>query len=90
MVTRCQRPLADHLAETRAYRDIVARVAARHPQLVVYDPTHILCDVERGVCPMVRDRSYLYSYGNHISDTASARIAKELLPLIRARKQENP
>jgi hypothetical protein len=84
VVTRCERPLADHLAETGNYREIVARVAARHPGLVVYDPTHLMCDMNRGACPMVRDRRYLYSYGDHISDSASALIAEELLPLLRA------
>ena len=54
--------------------------------LVVYDPTHALCDVERGICPMVVNRSYLYSYGNHISDSGGALIAKQLLPLIEPAK----
>jgi len=81
-VTHCDRPLSDVLAETQAYRAILARVAARHPQVLVYDPTSVLCDVQRGVCPTAREGRYLYSYGNHISDSASGMIAKELLPLV--------
>jgi hypothetical protein len=80
--TRCDRPLADHLAETAAYRAAMARLAARHPDVRIYDPTPILCDENKGVCPMVRDGRYLYSYGNHMSDSASDRIAAQLLPMI--------
>jgi hypothetical protein len=81
-VTRCNRLLADHLSETRGYRAMIAELAARRPGLVVYDPSHALCDYERGICPMVVNRNYLYSYGNHISDSGAALIAKQLLPLV--------
>ena len=85
-ITRCDRLLADHLSETRGYRAMIAEIAARRPGLVVYDPTHALCDYERGICPMVVNRSYLYSYGNHISDTGAGLIAKQLLPLVEPAK----
>jgi peptidoglycan/LPS O-acetylase OafA/YrhL len=81
-VTRCDRPLDSYLSETRAYRAMIAQLVARHPEVLIYDPTPVLCDLGRGVCPMVLDHRYLYSYGNHISDSASDRIAKELLPII--------
>jgi hypothetical protein len=81
-ITRCDLRLADHLSETRGYRAMIAEIAARRPGLVVYDPTHALCDYERGICPMVVNRSYLYSYGNHISDSGAGLIAKQLLPLV--------
>ncbi|WP_374547274.1 acyltransferase family protein [Rhodoblastus sp.] len=89
-VTHCDRPLAEFLAESRAYRAMMARLAARRPEVLIFDPTPILCDASRGICPMARDGRYLYSYGNHISDSASDRIARELIPLIdaeSARKQ---
>jgi hypothetical protein len=81
-ITRCDLRLADHLNETRGYRAMIAEIAARRPGLIVYDPTHALCDTERGICPMVVNRSYLYSYGNHISDSGAGLIAKQLLPLV--------
>ncbi len=81
-ITRCDLRLADHLSQTRGYRAMIAEIAARRPGLVVYDPTHALCDTERGICPMVVNRSYLYSYGNHISDTGAGLIAEQLLPLV--------
>ncbi len=81
-ITRCDRPLADHLSETRGYRAMIAEIAARRPGLVVYDPTHALCDDARGICPIAVNRSYLYSYGNHVSDAGAGLIAKELLPLV--------
>ena len=43
-ITRCDLRLADHLSETRGYRAMIAEIAARRPGLVVYDPTHALCD----------------------------------------------
>jgi peptidoglycan/LPS O-acetylase OafA/YrhL len=89
-VTRCDRPLAAHLAETAAYRAAIARFSVRHPDVLIYDPTPILCDEKKGVCPMVRDGAYLYSYGNHMSDTASDRIAAQLLPLIEQQAQARP
>jgi len=85
-ITRCDLRLSDHLSETRGYRAMIAELAARRPGLVVYDPTHALCDYERGICPMVVNRSYLYSYGNHISDSGAALIAKQLLPLVEPTK----
>ena len=85
-ITRCDLRLADHLSETRGYRAMIAEIAARRPGLVVYDPTHALCDYERGICPMVVNRSYLYSYGNHISDSGAGLIAKQLLPLVEPAK----
>jgi peptidoglycan/LPS O-acetylase OafA/YrhL len=81
-ITRCDLPLADHLRQTHDYRQMIAQIAARRPGLIVYDPTQVLCDTRRGTCPMVLNRNYLYSYGSHISDSASALIAKELLPLV--------
>ena len=85
-ITRCDLRLADHLSETRGYRAMIAEIAARRPGVVVYDPTQALCDTERGICPMVVNRSYLYSYGNHISGTGAALIAKQLLPLVEPAK----
>ena len=85
-ITRCDLRLTDHLSETRGYRAMIAEIAARRPGLVVYDPTHALCDYERGSGPMVVNRSYLYSYGNHISDLAPRSSLKQLLPLVEPTK----
>ncbi|WP_258168466.1 SGNH hydrolase domain-containing protein [Paraburkholderia sp. BL21I4N1] len=55
----------------------------RHPDLTVYDPTSVLCDSQRNVCPMTMNGKYLYSYGDHMSDYANGLVAERFLPLVR-------
>lgn len=76
----CQLRLSDHLAGTRPYREFVAELQRRHPRLEIYDPTPLLCDATRDLCPMTLQNSFLYSYGDHLSDHASSLIARDLLP----------
>ena len=78
---RCSLALTEHQRLTRAYREAVAQaIAPASDQVMIYDPTPILCDQTH--CPVAIDNSYLYSYGDHVSDTASTMIAKDLLPRI--------
>jgi peptidoglycan/LPS O-acetylase OafA/YrhL len=79
---RCTIRYTDHLAGTGAYRQFVAALAKNHPQLTVYDPTPLLCDISRNECAITRDGKYLYSYSDHISDFANSLIARELIPVI--------
>lgn len=68
-----------HLAATAKYRAIVSKLQTAYSDLLVFDPTPILCDVSKGICPIARNGKYLYSYGDHISDTANGLIAAQLL-----------
>jgi len=80
---RCQLRYSDHLAGTQPYRDFVSELKRRHPTLAVYDPSPVLCDTQADRCSMTRQGQFLYSYGDHLSDTANSMIAQDLLPLVR-------
>ena len=47
--------------------------------VVVFDIASFLCDVAKDNCTYHEGRQFLYSYGNHISDVASSKIAKKIL-----------
>jgi len=79
---RCDLPYGAYLAQRRALASLVARLQHAHPAMLVYDPGAALCDLRRQVCPMTMDGRYLYSYGDHVSDTGNGRMADALLPLL--------
>ena len=80
--TRCDLPYRDFEAQRQGLTSLVARLKQNHPAMVVYDPAAVLCDLRRQVCPMTVDGNYLYSYGDHVSDTGNGRMADALLPLL--------
>lgn len=80
---RCTIRYADHLAGTLTYRQFVGELKRLHPDLTVYDPTPLLCDIPHNVCTITQDGKFLYSYGDHISDYANSMIARDMLPLVR-------
>lgn len=79
---RCELPYEDYLKQRHALVDLIMQVRDRHPNLIVYDPGAALCDQSTRRCPMTMDRKYLYSYGDHVSDFGSGRMADALLPLL--------
>ncbi|MFC5496498.1 acyltransferase family protein [Caenimonas terrae] len=79
---RCNLSYAKHLASTRDYRAALDRIAAAHPALLLLDMAPFLCDIPHDICPVARDGKYLYSYGDHISDTANEMAARLLLPAL--------
>lgn len=82
----CTVRYADHLEGTAPYQTFVKQLQAANPSLIVFNPLAQLCDIPNNVCTYAEDRKFLYSYGDHISDYAGSKIARELLPLIRAKK----
>ena len=80
----CTLRYSDHLAGTRSYRSFVARLKERHPSMLVFDQSPLLCDVGNDLCTVTRDGKFLYSYGDHISDYANSMIAQELIHLLNA------
>ncbi|MBF0416107.1 MAG: acyltransferase [Magnetococcales bacterium] len=76
---RCTLRYSDHRRGTEVYRHWVDRLVADNPGLMVYDPTPLLCDVERDMCSITRNGQFLYSYTDHMSDYANSRVARELL-----------
>lgn len=79
---RCAIGYTDHLAGTHIYRQFIDELKRLHPNLAVYDPTPLLCDIPHNVCAITREGKFLYSYGDHISDYANSMIAREMLPVI--------
>lgn len=79
---RCAITYSSHLNSIAPYRAMVEKLKKRHPDLVVFDPAPVLCDIRRNACSMVLDGNYLYSYGDHMSDYASSLVARQLLPLL--------
>lgn len=80
---RCTIRYSDHLAGTRAYQQFVVELKRLHPDLTIYDPTPLLCDITNNVCTITQDGKFLYSYGDHISDHANSMIARDMLPVVR-------
>ncbi|RQP34147.1 acyltransferase family protein [Burkholderia ubonensis] len=80
---RCAIGYREHVARMAPFAALVDALKHRHPALLVYDPANALCDSSRDVCPMTRDRHYLYSYGDHLSDYGNGLIARQFLPLLR-------
>ncbi len=79
----CKMAYTDHLVGTAAYQQFVKLLAKRNPQLLIFDPAPLLCDVPANQCTYHEAKYFLYSYGDHLSDYANSKIAKQLLPLIR-------
>jgi len=77
---RCQLKYSAHLAGTQAYQQFVEKLKMANPNLMVFDPLPWLCDIPADLCTVAHERKFLYSYGDHISDYASSRLARELLP----------
>lgn len=80
--SRCTITYEQHLKEIQSYLNGVAALQAQHPNLIVYRPDHLLCDLEKGVCPVQKNGHFLYSYDDHLSDYGAGLIADELVPLI--------
>ena len=81
--SNCNMTYTAHLAGTAAYQQFIKRLAKRNPQLLIFDPVPLLCDVPANQCTYHEAKYFLYSYGDHLSDYANSKIAKQLLPLIR-------
>lgn len=78
----CAISYSEHLNGTRAYRQFTGELQRLHPDLTVYDPTPLLCDVANNRCSIIDQGNFLYSYGDHISDYANSKIARDMLPVI--------
>lgn len=76
---RCTISYTDHIEGTAAYRQFAERLSKSNAQVVLFDPTDILCDRPQNRCSITKDGNFLYSYSDHISDYANTLIAKEIL-----------
>jgi peptidoglycan/LPS O-acetylase OafA/YrhL len=80
----CQLRFSDHLKGTAAYQEFITKLKHNNPDLLVYDPLPLLCDIPADMCTIAKEGKFLYSYGDHISDHAGMLMAKDMLPLIDA------
>ena len=80
----CAIRYTDHLAGTQAYREFIGELQRRHPNMAVYDPTPLLCDIPNNICGVTQAGAFLYSYGDHISDYANSLIARDMSTTLRA------
>jgi peptidoglycan/LPS O-acetylase OafA/YrhL len=78
----CVISLEYHKVVREQYLRLVENLKRENPQLVVYDPTNLLCDVAKGECSFEKEGKFLYSYYDHISTFAASLIAAELIPLV--------
>jgi len=75
----CSMTYEQHVHINERYRLWIKALQAKHPSLIVYDPTHLVCDVANNHCGIAKDGQFLYSYGDHYSDYGNSMIAKDFL-----------
>jgi peptidoglycan/LPS O-acetylase OafA/YrhL len=80
----CTIRYTDHLAGTQVYRQFVNELKRLHPELTVYDPSPLLCDIPHNTCTITQGGKFLYSYSDHISDYANSMIARDMLPVVKS------
>jgi hypothetical protein len=68
-----------HVHTNERYRLWIKTLQAKHPSLIVYDPTNLVCDVANNHCGIAKDGQFLYSYGDHYSDYGNSMVAKDFL-----------
>jgi len=70
---------------SKKYLDLLAAVQREFPNDVsVVDFTDMLCDISRDRCDVSENGKLLYSYTDHISNYAAAKITRRLLPQVDA------
>jgi peptidoglycan/LPS O-acetylase OafA/YrhL len=77
---RCSIPRVQHEQSLEGFRKLVRELQAKHPRLVVFDPTNLYCDALQ--CRVAHNGRSLYSYTDHLSDYASEIVARELLKFL--------
>jgi hypothetical protein len=84
----CSMTYEQHVHTNERYRLWIKMLQAKHPSLIVYDPTNLVCDVANNQCGIAKDGQFLYSYGDHYSDYGNSMVAKDFLaklPLLLSR-----
>lgn len=82
----CSVQYSDHIKGTAPYQMFIKQLQESNPSLIVFDPLQQLCDIPNNICTYAENRTFLYSYGDHISDYAASKIARALLPLLHKQK----
>jgi peptidoglycan/LPS O-acetylase OafA/YrhL len=75
----CSMTYEQHMHNNERYRLWIKMLQDKHPSLIVYDPTHLVCDIQKNHCGISREGQFLYSYGDHYSDYGNSLVAKDFL-----------
>jgi peptidoglycan/LPS O-acetylase OafA/YrhL len=75
----CSMTYEQHVHTNERYRLWIKMLQAKHPSLIVYDPTNLVCDVTNNHCGIAKGGQFLYSYGDHYSDYGNSMVAKDFL-----------
>lgn len=78
----CSLSLDKHLDYTGQYRRLIDHLKKENPDLIVYDPTRLFCDMQKKECSFMKDGKLMYSYSDHMSTYAASLLARELLPIV--------
>lgn len=75
----CSMTYDQYLHRNERYYAWIERLQQRHPKLIVYNPSHVVCDVPGNHCGIARNGQFLYAYGDHYSDYGNSLVAKDFL-----------
>jgi peptidoglycan/LPS O-acetylase OafA/YrhL len=75
-VRQCSMPRSDYDSRVAAYREMIGRIKSEFPQLLVYDPTGLICD--QIICSPWRGGRSLYRDQDHLSVYGSEFVAADL------------
>jgi peptidoglycan/LPS O-acetylase OafA/YrhL len=79
----CSISYDQHLELSAQYRLLLERLQEKYPDhLSVFDTLDQLCDMKNRLCSTFLDGRILYKFSDHISQYASVRIAKKLIPFV--------
>jgi hypothetical protein len=72
-----------HLELSKQYRQLLEKLKVKYPNdIYIFDSLDLLCDMDNRICSSSSEGRSLYSYSDHISQHASFRIAKKLVPFV--------
>jgi peptidoglycan/LPS O-acetylase OafA/YrhL len=75
----CHLELKNHLLLSKKYRDLLNELQSKFaPNVIIFETTKYMCDVEKGVCLPYKNGRAMYSITDHISDYAAGLIGKDL------------
>ncbi len=75
----CSMTYEQHMHTNERYRLWIKALQEKHPSLIIYDPTSLVCDAANNQCGISKDGQFLYSYGDHYSDYGNSMVAKDFL-----------
>lgn len=79
----CSKTLKEHQEASKKYLELVARFKAAAPFVEIVDPTGVLC--KNKVCAAAQDGKFLYTDGDHLSDTGNGLVARYLIDHMKAK-----